>query len=79
MNHYDRKNGWEHTKPGWYEVNVYIHDPRETVTRHTEMLAWIYDNIGKCEHHCRWQYDGNYLNFKFRYERDYLWFKLRWA
>lgn len=79
MNHYDRQKGWEHTKPGWYEVNFHIQNPRETVTRHTEMLQWIYDNIGKCEHHCRWYYNGNYLHFKFRYERDYLWFKLRWG
>ena len=79
MNHYDRQRGWEHTKPGWYELTFHFQEPRETVTRHTEMLKWIYDNIGKCEHHCRWQYDGNYLRFKFRYERDYLWFRLRWA
>jgi hypothetical protein len=79
MNHYDEKNGWELTKPGWLEVIIPAHQFREAVEKHTEMLTWIYDNIGKCEHHCRWQFDYNSLKYKFRYERDYVWFKLTWG
>jgi hypothetical protein len=79
MNYYDEKNGWEHTKPGWHEVVIPARQFRETVFKHTEMLTWIYDNIGKCEHHCRWQFDNDSLKYKFRYERDYIWFKLTWG
>ena len=79
MNHYDEKNGWEHTKPGWHEIAISARQFREAVDKHTEMLTWIYDNIGKCEHHCRWQFDNNSLKYKFRYERDYIWFKLTWG
>ena len=79
MNYYDEKNGWEHTKPGWYEVVVPVYKLLEAQNKHTEMLEWIYDNIGKCEHHCRWQFDNDRLRYKFRYERDYVWFKLTWG
>ncbi len=79
MNHYDEKNGWEHTKSGWYEIVIPARQFREAVEKHTEILTWIYDNIGKCEHHCRWQFDNNSLRYKFRYERDYIWFKLTWG
>lgn len=79
MNHYDRKKGWELTKPGWHELQLYVAEPAETITKHLDILKWIYDNIGKCEYHCRWMYNGNYLHYKFRYEKDYLWFKIRWG
>jgi hypothetical protein len=79
MNYYDEKNGWEHTKPGWYEIVIPARQFRKAVEDHTEMLTWIYDNIGKCERHCRWKFDNNSLKYKFRYERDYIWFKLTWG
>jgi hypothetical protein len=79
MNYYDEKNGWEHTKPGWYEIVIPARQFREAVYKHTVMLGWIYANIGKCEHHCRWQFDNDSLKYKFRYERDYIWFKLTWG
>ena len=79
MNYYDEKNGWEHTKPGWHEVVIPVYQIQEAQHKHTEMLTWIYNNIGKCEHHCRWQFDLGSLKFKFRYERDYVWFKLTWG
>jgi hypothetical protein len=79
MNYYDEKNGWLHTKPGWHEVIIPSRQFRKAVEDHTEMLAWIYDNIGKCERHCRWKFDVDSLRYKFRYERDYIWFKLTWG
>lgn len=79
MNYYDEKNGWEHTKPGWHEVIITAPQFREAVDKHTEMLTWIYGNVGKCERHCRWQFDYDSLRYKFRYERDYVWFKLTWG
>jgi len=75
MSNYNTK-GWDQTNPGWHEIEIYVADPHESVTRYNETVDWVYDNIGKCERHCRWKYDGNYLRYKFRYERDYLWFKL---
>jgi len=79
MNRYDRVRGWQGTNPGWYEVVIHIEDPHETVIRYTETLNWLEENIHGYLKHCRWMYAGNYLKYKFRYERDYLWFKLRWG
>jgi hypothetical protein len=79
VNHYDSKNGWELTKPGWYEVHVYEPNPSKSIKRHAEMVDWIRDHIGKCEHHCRWYYGGDDLRYKFRYEKDFIWFRLLWG
>jgi hypothetical protein len=79
MNYYDRSRGWAETNPGWYEVIVQIEDPAETVIRYQESTDWIKNNIHGYHKHSRFMYAGNYLKYKFRYERDYLWFKLIWG
>lgn len=79
VNYYDRTKGWSETNPGWYEVILHIQDPAETIIRYIEALDWIEKNIHGYKKHCRWFYAGNDLKYKFRYERDYLWFKLRWG
>jgi hypothetical protein len=78
-NYYDRIKGWDQTSPGWYEVILHIENPPETIKRYEDTIQWIYDNIQGYHKHCRWHYAGNYLKYKFRHEKDYLWFKLRWG
>jgi len=74
--HYDHDKGWENTKPGWYECSVRA----EHKGRYFEILDWVEQNIGKYERHCRWYVaDTSTVNFKFRYERDYIMFTLRWS
>lgn len=76
-NYYDNR-GWEYTNPGWYELVLYP----ETDTLHLEMVKWMYDNLDNPEKHARWMFqitDMYYSYFKFRYEREYIWFKLRWG
>lgn len=77
--YFDIVKGWEGTNPGWYEVILHVEDPPETVNRFTQTIEWMKENIQGYKKHCRWYYAGNYLKYKFRYERDYLWFKLRWG
>ena len=77
--YYDRRKGWDGTQPGWYEVILHIQDPAETIIRYIEALDWIEKNIHGYKKQCRWFYAGNYLKYKFRYEKDYLWFKLVWG
>ncbi len=76
--YYDSSKGWERTNPGWYELILHIDDPWTTVTRYGETLEWIEKNIHGYHKHCRWIYAGNYLKYKFRYEKDYMWFRLVW-
>ena len=73
---YDQDRGWEHTQPGWYECSV----SAEHIDKYVEMTEWIVDNIDKYKRHCRWCVtDTNIVSFKFRYERDYILFMLRWS
>jgi hypothetical protein len=73
--HYDEA-GWEHTQPGWYECSVKTED----IDKYDEMTQWLLNNIGKYKRHCRWCVtDVNVVSFKFRYERDYILFTLRWS
>ena len=73
--HYDEA-GWEHTQPGWYECSVRTED----IDKYNEMTQWLLNNIGKYKRHCRWCVtDVNVVSFKFRYERDYILFTLRWS
>lgn len=74
--HYDTAVGWHNTKPGWHEctINVKHYDI------YLEIIDWLYDNIGKCERHCRWAVtEIETVSFKFRYEKDYIMFTLRWS
>jgi hypothetical protein len=74
--HYDHDLGWEHTKPGWYECSI----GAEHMNKYVEMTEWLVNNIGKYKRHCRWCVtDTNIVSFKFRYERDYILFTLRWS
>jgi hypothetical protein len=74
--HYDHDKGWENTKPGWYECSVRA----EHIGRYFEILDWVEHNIGKFERHTRWYVsDTSIVNFKFRYEKDYIMFTLRWS
>lgn len=73
--HYDKEAGWENNKPGWHECSVHVNH----IDRYLEVIDWVYANIGKCERHCRWcVMNTSTANFKFRYERDYIWFRLTW-
>ena len=74
--HYDYDAGWENTKPGWYECTVRA----KHLAKYNEIIKWLETNIGKHERHCRWCVtDDDIVSFKFRYERDYIMFTLRWS
>ena len=69
---------WEVTKVGWYECR--INAEREDSFEHfSDIIEWLYEKIDKCERHSRWILTHTEMCFKFRYERDYLLFMLRWG
>ena len=74
-NYYDYSRGWENTNPGWYEVKLnWI-----TNNKHKQVIEWMYNNLDNCEKHSRWIWNEEYSCFKFRHERDYIIFTLRWS
>ena len=74
FNYYDYNKGWEQTNPGWHEIEV-LSGP----LKHTEMVSWLYDHVDGTERHTRWIRFAESSGFKFRYERDYIMFTLRWS
>ena len=76
IEHFNKDHGWDNTKPGWYICNVEV----KYLDKYLEIIDWLYANIGKCERHCRWAAINNFAaSVKFRYERDYIMFTLRWS
>ena len=91
--YYDFRRGWNDTKPGWYLCRitpVKLGSFYEPDSLYREIITWLYTTIDECERHVRWsnvdasytpmgsiEY-GNTLCVKFRYERDYNWFAIRW-
>jgi hypothetical protein len=69
VNHDKRTKGW-HT--GTLRVSH--------VNQINEIIQWIESNIDACEKHTYYSVvsGGAYIEFRFRYTRDYEWFVLRW-
>lgn len=80
-NWYDGEKGWELTNPGWYEKTIDVSNSTDTdgLEKYMEIVEWIYAKLDNCEKHCRWKHHGHVLLFRFRYERDFTWFNLRWG
>lgn len=76
INYFDTERGWENTNPGWYEYTFH----NSSIKKHLIMVNWLYNNIDNTEKHCRWIFYKNssteFSMFKFRYERNYIWFSL---
>ena len=71
---------WEECKIGWHEYRIPLHNSISKELDYMEsIIDWVYNNIDKCERHARWAATDGSFNFKFRYERDYLMFVLRWS
>ena len=75
LQHYDQKNGWEETCPGWYEYEITIHNSSMS-ERYSDILEWLYNRIDNCERHARWRITRGLIQVKFRYERDVILCKL---
>ena len=74
-NYFNHQKGWEHTNPGWHSVTLHTKDS----DHHIDMVKWLYEHLDKPERHCVWMGSLYESYFKFRYERDYIMFTLRWS
>jgi len=71
--HYDPSKDWEDDKK-WHTISI-GYAPH----KFPDMVRWLYANIDKPERHARWKIIDDKMCFKFRYERDYIMFTLRWS
>jgi len=65
---------WEKA-PKWHEAKIKVESPQ----KFEEILKWLGDNVQGVKKHTVWRLtDGGILEIRFRYERDFEWFVLRW-
>ena len=79
---YDSHKGLENTNPGWYtfEVHADQFEWAKYVERYFDIVDWLYDAVPSCEKHVVWgNSDGDCMIIRFRHEKTYLHFMLRWA
>ena len=75
LEYYDSDKEWKDDKPGWPQVII-----RNAQTRNlAPIIEWVYLHIDNPERHVRWRLVEDTICFKFRYERDYILFTLRWS
>lgn len=70
------------TKPGWYMYTCTATPGKynDFIDRYHDIIEWLYTTFEKCERHIVWSITGDDVIFvKFRYEKDYMLFLLRWA
>jgi hypothetical protein len=68
--------GWESYKPNWYEARIKVESP----AKFEELMRWMQANLQSHRKHTVWRLtDGGYFEIRFRFERDYILFTLRWS
>ena len=75
--YYDWTRGWDDDHPFWHIHDIVTHNQTELDLVHKEVVLWLYKNIDNPQRHCRWTRQVLTISVKFRYERDCVWFKLR--
>jgi len=69
-------DSWAKYNPNWYTTSINI----KTDEQLEELLMWIDSNIPGHRKHTIWRFRGdNIFEIRFRHERDYEWFVLRWG
>jgi hypothetical protein len=71
---------FRHDKPGWYHIDLFETEigTSKLDKLQADVIQWMYETVDNCERHCRWYRTQEGMCLKFRYERDYIWFKLKW-
>lgn len=73
LNYFDISKTYELTNPNWYEHVV----PAGSTEAKIAIIQWLYDNVDNPEKHCRWCSFKYSVRVKFRYEKNFIWFRLR--
>jgi hypothetical protein len=75
IHHITNKNGWSFDNPGWYLVEV-PNTKKGSLKTHLDLVDRILSTLANPKKHCRWTYSYDMMYYRFRYEKDYLWFLL---
>ena len=77
---YDIRKGFDNDHPKWHTITIpnHLDDFIEFGDQCGIIIEWMYTNINHVERHCRWSLQFSEFHVKFRYEKDYTWFRLTW-
>jgi hypothetical protein len=74
------KPKYQFSRTNWYVAHYAALDGE---LGHTQVFQWCEDNFGPMVHHpdawSRWATGAAWSTIRFRDERDYMWFTLRWS
>jgi hypothetical protein len=76
---FSHTGNWDDSNWHYYEYNTTNLDIDDAVNKYMEMLEWVENNIDGHYKHCKWQMTDELIKIKFRHEKDYFYFMLRWS
>ncbi len=66
---------WENYKPNWYSASFTVRSEKQF----EELMIWMQNNMPGHRKHTVWRLTGDRIfEIRFRYQKDYEWFVLRW-
>lgn len=75
-------NWYVKEKQGWYTYAYKDHEDLPALysrDKYAAMIDWIIEHVPGPYRHARWRYTIDGIQIKFRHEKDYLLFMLRWS
>lgn len=82
INESDLTNWYVKDNEGWHTYTLEYkegNDILELERKFVDMIMWILVNVSGAYRHARWIYRDEKVTIRFRYERDYIMFMLRWS
>ena len=68
---------WKDIKPGWYEIIIQLNEENPHPHK-IEIIEWIDKTIQMPDRPCVYTCTDQVVKLKFRYQRDYVFARLRW-
>jgi len=66
---------WENYKPSWYSASFTVKSDKQF----EELMIWMQGNLPGHRKHTVWRLTGDRIfEIRFRHQKDYEWFVLRW-
>ena len=72
---------WGNYKPNWYSAKFIV----KSDDQFEELMMWMHSNLPGHRKHTTWRLTGlahtsdRVFEIRFRYQKDYEWFVLRWV
>jgi hypothetical protein len=71
------ERNWTDVRPGWHEIIIQLNEYNPHQHR-IDILEWLDEHIDMPQRHCVYTWTDKVVKIKFRYQRDYVFARLRW-